>query len=53
MRMQLLCSNERVNALQEALLDCASNTIVENLIIRVNKLDEIFLTRIDYDLATE
>lgn len=52
-RLPTFASNDRLNSLQEALLDCASNTMVENLIIRVNNLDKFFLTRIDYDLYTE
>lgn len=52
-RLPTFANNDRVNTLQEALLDCASNSMVENLIIRVNNLDKFFLTRIDYDLYTE
>lgn len=53
MRVAGCTTNDQFMAVQEALLECASNSMVEQLILRVNKLDEIFLTRFDYDIYIE
>lgn len=52
-RLPNYITQERFNAMQEAMLDLASTSSVEHIVNRLNKLHEKFLTRDDYESLTE